>query len=747
MPRFQFSIFIPIAVAAIFAAATAFAQSDTQGVEFKFGSQGLTEVDFATGETISRNGLGNYGDWLIKADLIRYNKNAGTVVAVGNVILTRQNIRLIADQVDLKIAESFARIENFRVGNGQGFVEGSLLEGDPNNFAFENAQFHPGEPGTFLFKAKAERIALIDQKEFELDGVGFRLGAVPFPPLPNINYPVDAETNLFDLDLDYSGHIGAVIGTELQLPVSEGLRAGVNLALTTERGILFGPTADYLYESDDYSSRGSLKTGFIDDSLVDTDTDVLNRPIDDERYFVEWQHKQRWDDTASISLFGRYWSDSEMTRDFYEDSFDDMEDPDSYLEANYNGNNWQASLFTRATPNDFQQIVERLPELRFQYFPTKFAKDWSQQGYVSFARLRQQSLTPRLPRWHPNYLDQVRSSSTSDTTNRFDAYYGVNCSTKLRDGVTLSAKAGARATYHDEDQMIIDYGLALNEFGAPVIDINQPLFQNADDFRVLGDIGFDLKTTAIATMEIDSDSWDIDAIRHVFEPVISYRYTPLLEGEKGLGFANPFDLPTVSNYLTPIDIEDRRDTDFLRESHKLRLELRNRIQTRHKEFGSRDLAKFDLGIDYDLDPVTSQTDDFSNVHFDFELDPANWLEVRLFTQYDIDESRFQEINSSIAFTDQGYWRLGVGNQYFRSTTNDLGFEQYIGFGEYFLSDKFKLFGIARYDSPSDTFFEQSFGILQRALGDYAVKYEIRFYDGNRREDDFSIRIGVDLFNE
>ena len=37
--------------------------------------------------------------------------------------------------------------------------------------------------------------------------------------------------------------------------------------------------------------------------------------------------------------------------------------------------------------------------------------------------------------------------------------------------------------------------------------------------------------------------------------------------------------------------------------------------------------------------------------------------------------------------------------------------------------------------------------MQRALEKYGIKYELRIYEGNRRESDFGIRIGIDLFDE
>ena len=101
--------------------------------------------------------------------------------------------------------------------------------------------------------------------------------------------------------------------------------------------------------------------------------DSLNRPIEQNRGFAEWRHKhkhgERFTTTASLS----YWEDSEVTRDFRDDIFNENQRPDTFIEAAYAGDNFLLSVFSRFRPNDFQLIQERLPEVRFDLLPTEFS--------------------------------------------------------------------------------------------------------------------------------------------------------------------------------------------------------------------------------------------------------------------------------------------------------------------------------------------------------------------------------------
>ncbi|HCR30202.1 MAG TPA: hypothetical protein DIV79_09325, partial [Opitutae bacterium] len=496
----------------------------SQDEEFEATLSTPVVIDTNTGDLVAtENAQLTYGDWLVSADEIRLNRQTNRAIATGNVVFTRGDIRLVADLLDYQVDEQRARIENFRVGNGKYFVSGALLEGNPDNFRFTDIDFHPGEPGTYLFKARADELALIDQNEIQGERLSFKLGVVPFFIIPSISQPIDAERNIFKANLDYSGHIGGTIGSEARVPLNSNFRAGANLVLTTKRGVLAGPAFEYDFGDEENPTFGSFTSGYIDDAASEIRPDLLTgNPIDDERFFAEWQHRQNWGENGALTAYGRWWSDPEITREFYEDSFDTMQDPDTYLEANYSSNNWQATVFSRISPNDFQSFTERLPEVRFDLFPSPLAKGLTHSGSLSFAKLKNQIA-----------LDQP----IENEADRADAYYGIRYTRTLKPGITLTTKAGVKAI-HYFDNMVKSEASSFNP-DAPFRHAPLSLFDDynhvfprpsiKEGTRGYGDLGVDLKFTAYAQSDYKNEIWNIDGLRHIFEPVVSYRYVPDLD--------------------------------------------------------------------------------------------------------------------------------------------------------------------------------------------------------------------------
>jgi len=149
------------------------------------------------------------------------------------------------------------------------------------------------------------------------------------------------------------------------------MRLGANLDLYSNRGLLLGPSAQYIYDSGQQQMFGALNTGWIEDQgdSGDLGTDLLNQQIDSSRGFAEWRHKHHIGDRISLTTMASYWSDSEVTRDFREDYYNTNQAPDTFAEAAYAGDNYIVSAFGRFRPNDFVLTQERLPELRFDLLP------------------------------------------------------------------------------------------------------------------------------------------------------------------------------------------------------------------------------------------------------------------------------------------------------------------------------------------------------------------------------------------
>ena len=61
-----------------------------------------------------------------------------------------------------------------------------------------------------------------------------------------------------------------------------------------------------------------------------------------------------------------------------------------------------------------------------------------------------------------------------------------------------------------------------------------------------------------------------------------------------------------------------------------------------------------------------------------------------------------------------------------------------------LNESYDVTALFRYDGKRNRFNEQSYGVWQRLGQTWAVKYEVSFFDGPRRESSFALNIEVEL---
>ena len=111
----------------------------------------------------------------------------------------------------------------------------------------------------------------------------------------------------------------------------------------------------------------------------------------------------------------------------------------------------------------------------------------------------------------------------------------------------------------------------------------------------------------------------------------------------------------------------------------------------------------------------------------------------VFHRYNLHEPRLQEFNTGLTLIDQEWWSLRLATHFLRKD-----------YDEYFLeyrrrlNESFDVTGLWRYDARNARFNEQSYGVWQRLGQTWAVKYEVSFFDGPRRESSFALNIEVEL---
>jgi len=666
------------------------AQPDLTGKNFSFDA--TTREAVVTGDARLAA-----GPLVLTADEIRYNASTRTASARGNLVITSGARRLVADEGSYSTATGRLTARNLRVGQFPVYVAGETVEGTFDELVFTNATVFFRENAAYTPSVTATRLVYAKDRIVRAEGLGIGLLGGHFLQLPRFEHALDSDfISYVSAHGGYRGRLGVFGEFGFHLPVAPGVKLGADLGLYSARGVMAGPSGSYHREGPDGRIDGRFRSGYINDS-GDRRTDVFGRPVPRDRDFLTWEHRQTHGEHFTLDGTFSYWSDSEVYRDFRNKEFNRVQQPDSFLEAAYTGDNYVLSAFTRVHPNRYHRVQERLPELRFDLLPVALPGGFYERFNASAAVLEADPF----------------GAEPGLRTNRFDAYYGLERPWAPTPWFSFTPVAGGRVTHYT------------NALGGK------------DDYtRSIGEVGFDTRLLASRTFDYKNEIWELDGLRHLVEPRISYRYAP--EAARGRAYIPAIDRRAFSTYLQPLSIADSRFIDDLSALNTARVSVVNTLQTRDTKYGSRNLASLTLAADYDFD-TPAGVRGLSDLHTGIALMPAPWLRFDLYSRHDLHDPELQEINTGVTLVDQEWWSMRLASHYLRGQ-----YDEYLLEYRRRLNEVFDIAGLWRYDARNRRFNEQSYALWQRLGQTWAVKYEMSFFDGPRRESSFALNLEVEL---
>jgi len=684
------------------------------------------EFDEASQRLVARGDARlDFDNTRIRADRITYYQDYALADANGNVSITRDGGRLIADRLSFDANENIFSVDILRTGQWPYYISGVTAGGTTDHTSIQGVTIYYGDPSPFGLSVSSDDVRYVKSDEGDgseyvsMGGATFRIGSVPFFYLPGYRHYLSDAPYMIDANAGLGSELGFYVQTTTLFPVTSWLRAGANLDYYSKRGLLAGPTAQYAYNSSTQSIVGAISTGAIDDqgSRTVRDVDIFGRQIDSTRGFAEWRHKhhigERFTGTASLS----YWSDSEVTRDFRDDIFSDHQRPDNFAEAVYAGDNYLVSAFGRFRPNDFQLVQERMPEVRFDLLPIPiFNTGAYHRASASYVQLRE------------DFDNNTPLIAVEGESDRFDLTYRIERPFLLTDWLTFTPLAGARFTQYENQQ--------IDGFFRPTAV--SPLDDNFS--RDIYEVGFDLEARAYASYPTINKTWGIDGLRHLVRPVLRYRY-----------FSDPDDVNEIATIDRQVfdlqrpllDLSDLRNVDQISETHLVRLGVENLFQTRAKDYGSRTLAAlnfyqdilFEKNIRYDGD----KEDTFNATWVELVLNPAPWLKFDLASRFKTESLTLEELRTRTTIKSGEVWEVG-----FSTDLLNKRIDQYRIDFIYRINERYAFLTDVNFDADAGQFTKLRFGLRTRIGNTWELLYAITFREDARRESDVEFQIQLRL---
>ncbi len=657
-----------------------------------------------------------YKDIVLYADEIVYRNEERVAVAKGNVILIQGAQRLVAEELTYRVEDRTYTVGRFRVGRGNLLAEGASAEGTPEKTTVSDVTLSYGEPSPIDPVLRARTLTYTEADGDQLAvatvaGASVGIGRHHLIALPGLSETPRSPTFAsVDAKVGYGSHLGAELSLSATTSLTETFRLGGDLGLFSKRGVLFGPIGDYdTFAPDGTGARGSFRTGFIKDQ-DDPGLDVRGASISDGRGYVEWKHQQILAPDLSLAGQLNYWSDSYVTRDFRPEGYNESQTPDTWFEAQKAGDNFVVSLFSRVQVNDFSVIQERLPELRFDGLPVEVGGGVYHRLNASVAALRE---------------DDPYTPGGTLRSDRVDVYYGAMRPFSPREWLSVTPTAGVRLTHYER---------------------TLPAANRGNYTRALGEVGFDSDLfRSSATWNYKNERWEIDGLRHLITPKLSYRYSP--SADVGRGSIPAIDDDPFNTYLRPLGLANRRDIDRLPALNTFRFGLDQKLQTRDRTHGSRDLVELNLAIDQHVDPDAALTQgqqrDRSDLHSFLALNPARWLRYDLYSRHTAQTGNLRELNTGLTLRDADVWSLRIGTHYLEDPISARQIQDYSATYGLRLSEIYSLVARFRFDSRTGDITEQSLTLNQRLSRIWTARYAFSAYDGPRREGDIGVSVSLE----
>ncbi len=648
----------------------------------------------------------------IVADQLEYAKDEKKVIAKSNVVLTYEDIKLTADYAEV--------YSDTREAHAKGHVlifKGGVLtfEGDQAyfNFKVDSGRFPDGRHFTTPWFVTGDEInqvrkgyiviknARITTCDYEhvhyeirattatvrrgdkLIAKNVRIYALNKPIfwLPILVIPLNLNSLPFSVSFGHNDQDGYYIETVKGVAISKHLQGKLLVDWRSKRGFGAGGILDYNYGD---IAKGNIVGYRTQDKSAPVVTNAENPFATEEerdRGRLTWRHRANLDKYSF--LLARYHgvSDEFVLQDFFEKEHRGEIEPHSFVTLTKNTQKWGSLIHVQKRVNDFEALVERLPELRF---------DWKNQ-----------------PFFHPDvYYENQFSivnlgkrfgrSDMNEDVFRMDNFHEWAYPVKWEE-IKFTPFVNSRGTFYSRDRV------------------------SDERFRFAAGYGFDLRTHFYRTYDVTAD-WmgvEVNGLRHVLEPSF---------GLSSIRLNNVSD-ETLQHFDTIDRIDDKDEFIF---------GLENRIQTKRVVNGQMrhvDIVSLNTFLNYQVkadEPKSSSQ--FKTLSQEIVLRPYSWLRYETRINLNVEEGELESLNQDL-IAKMNRFRFLLGHRYVKdpneaavlfNTERISTSHQFVFEASYKINNLWELHGHVRYD-PSEQELEEWQVSATRDLHDFILNigYSVR----------------------
>lgn len=664
-----------------------------------------------TGGTISyTNGVTvRYGDAVLTAKRARLDQQSGEVQADGGVRLQQGTEVWYGERIQYNFKTRKILATEFEAGQPPFFVKGSALSGDQVNDVYVLADGvvttdDYEQPG---YHIRTKSLTISPGNYIEARDAVLYLKNTPVFWFPKWRRNLKRHPSHWVFVPGYRGKYGPYLLTTYEWYWNERLSGAVHLDERLKRGVGAGPDVSYNLPG---FGEGTAKYYYTQDERPGRDGRGPENDEDRQRAWFTHQGTLRTNLTIKSAV--RYQSDSQIIRDFFETEHRQNTQPGTHVELNQIWSNWSLNLLAQPRVNEFQETVERLPDLKLtglrqRIGPTPlFYESESSFGYY---QRRFAVVDTNL-----NFIDPDRFAAV-----RGDTFHQVLLPWTFFDWLNVTPRAGGRFTCYSE--------------------ADGPGTNTLEEQRGVFNTGAEVSFKASRTWAgVRNKFWELDGMRHIVMPSMNYVYVPRPNVPSARLPQFDYELPSAE--LLPILYPDYSSIDAIDSQNVIRFGLENKLQTKRLD-GVESFVHWSLFTDWRLRPHGEQTT-FSDLYSKLDVKPFHWLTLNSELNYGINQRQWDQVNHSVTFTPNDVWSWTVGQRYLRTGAfygtnvgNNLVFSSaYVRFNPNWAAR-----AIHYYDAREHFIQSQSYSIY-RDLRSWTVALTVRILKDQGRGTDFGAAI-------
>ena len=650
-------------------------------------------------------------DSVLWAKKIRVDYRTGVITAEGDVVYATKALRVIGEKVVVDPKADTTIATNVRFGKSPVYFtaeELKIVKGDKSMKGVRMWNNEPSEWGMHLDISEAN----YSEKDnwLTMRNVKPHLAGMPFFVLPYYGQEgyKDIPYDVY-LSMGNSDNKGFFVRTTALARQTPSLWVGALFDYYTKSGFLYGPALRYdnaKVANGDTVWKGRFQAGFINDrgvSLLDT----FGRSPGNNRDFVLGEINGRT--SSGIEIAGQLFaqSDPDFIRDFRPNLLDRTGVPQANFEISAPLANGFLSGNVVAKVDNYQDIVQKYPEVRFDLPQTSLGDSGlKQRSFVTAGYLSER----------PSAAIPLPADQTNWSTGRIDAYYGLIYPIAFQDWLTFKPIAGVRTT---------GWSSSLDNSGSAS--------------KVIGQAGFDLEGLATGSWDLVADKWGINGMRHTLRPIIQFRALP--GADRNIGQMPVAQRATAVSVLDEVDLADRADAASTTDTEVVRFGIRNTLATRDTQAGTRDLLRADFYTDWHKGATEAETGR-SDFLTHISLTPAPWVTIDSFMRLPNGGSTPLESTQSIAFNSGDFWRTSVS---WIELTEVTPTRQLVVNAQITLNSVYSGFVTSNYDAITKRSIYQSIGLIQKVGNSWELEYGFQKRVSDRGDSSLGFLLRARLF--